>query len=253
DQHNKRWRYGLYLHAVLDTFSGCILWVQVWWMNSNPQLIFHYYLDMACKHQGIPLITQSDLGSENNAIANGHTLLHQWLDPGLVGVLQHQWMRGHANIKPEILWSKLQHFPKFVHNIAIVMDISSLTFHHLAIPLTQMNLNEWIYVHNTFRSRKDRKRVLPQGRLVHILNNPNCFMGACNFKVGVATSDLHFVEDLYAPKDHPVFELVPSWFEEEFNGHYLVLGSPPLTKASFWIMYHSLLHLFLTSPHQDEI
>ena len=57
---------------------------------------------------GIPLITQSDLGSENYGIANAHTSIRQHMDPGLKGTLQHLWMRGHNNIKPEIAWHQLR-------------------------------------------------------------------------------------------------------------------------------------------------
>jgi hypothetical protein len=34
----------------------------------------------------MPLVTQSDPGTENFGIANGHTMLHQWYDPSLQGV-----------------------------------------------------------------------------------------------------------------------------------------------------------------------
>ena len=54
---------------------------------------------------GIPLITQSDPGTENNGIANAHTLLRRRLDPSLLGTIQHRFMHIKKNIKPEILWS----------------------------------------------------------------------------------------------------------------------------------------------------
>ena len=56
----------------------------------------------------IPMITQSDPGSENYGIANGHTYLRQWHDPNLTGTLQHRWMRQKKNVVPEIRWSQLQ-------------------------------------------------------------------------------------------------------------------------------------------------
>ena len=57
---------------------------------------------------GVPLITQSDPGSENYGIANAQTFIRHRLDPSLEGTLQHRWMRSKMNIKPEILWSVLQ-------------------------------------------------------------------------------------------------------------------------------------------------
>lgn len=56
----------------------------------------------------VPLITQSDPGSENFAVANAQTMIRHRLDPALNGTLQHRWMRKHQNIKPEIMWSVLR-------------------------------------------------------------------------------------------------------------------------------------------------
>ena len=56
----------------------------------------------------IPLITQSDPGSENYGIANAHTMLRHLHDPGLAGTVQHRWMRSKKNVKPEITWSQLR-------------------------------------------------------------------------------------------------------------------------------------------------
>jgi len=56
----------------------------------------------------MPLVTQSDPGTENFGIANAHTLLRQWHDPALQGTLQHRWMRTKKNVMPEITWSQLR-------------------------------------------------------------------------------------------------------------------------------------------------
>ena len=55
----------------------------------------------------MPLITQSDLGSENYGIANAQSVLCQWNDPLLKGTVQHQWMCHKKNVMPEIAWSQL--------------------------------------------------------------------------------------------------------------------------------------------------
>lgn len=60
------------------------------------------------RETGVPLITQSDPGSENYGIANCHTIIRQRLDPDLEGTLQHRWMRNKTNIKPEAFWSQLR-------------------------------------------------------------------------------------------------------------------------------------------------
>jgi hypothetical protein len=53
----------------------------------------------------VPLVTQSNPGSENYGVANAHTMIRHRLDPSLSDTLQHRWMRKKQNIKPEINWS----------------------------------------------------------------------------------------------------------------------------------------------------
>lgn len=128
DQHDKWKRFCLWLHVGLDPYSGRIVWMRIWWTNRNPKLVTSYYL-AACRHAGgtpslptfpefifetdqitgIPLITQSDLGSENYGIANCHTVTRQRLDPTLEGTMQHRWMHKKTmNVKPEALWSQMR-------------------------------------------------------------------------------------------------------------------------------------------------
>lgn len=57
---------------------------------------------------GIPLVTQSDPGTENNGVANCHTNTRQMLNPTLEGTIQHRWKHNKANVKPEITWSLLR-------------------------------------------------------------------------------------------------------------------------------------------------
>ncbi|KAG2078334.1 hypothetical protein BDR04DRAFT_1124232 [Suillus decipiens] len=109
NQHDKWLRYGLGLHTGIEPFSGRIMWMRVWHSNRNPQLILSYYLDTLDMLGYMPMVTQSDPGSENFGIANAHTMLRQWHDPALQGTLQHHWMRNKKNVTPEIMWSQLQH------------------------------------------------------------------------------------------------------------------------------------------------
>lgn len=45
DQHDKwKYQFGLCLHVGLDPFSGYVKWLRIWWNNSNPRLIFSYYI-----------------------------------------------------------------------------------------------------------------------------------------------------------------------------------------------------------------
>lgn len=133
DQHDKWKRFGLALHTGIDPFAGRIQWMKVWWTNKNPKLILSYYLEfigslgrelvfkfviVALPRNlsfsnfmlliDMPLVTQSDPGSENYGIANAHTALRHWHDPNLAGTLQHRWMRDKKNVMPEITWSQLR-------------------------------------------------------------------------------------------------------------------------------------------------
>jgi hypothetical protein len=55
----------------------------------------------------VPMVTQSDPGTENMGVANTQTMLRQMHDAALQGFVQHRWMRLKKNIMPEIAWSQL--------------------------------------------------------------------------------------------------------------------------------------------------
>ncbi|KAI6040469.1 hypothetical protein EDC04DRAFT_1487938 [Pisolithus marmoratus] len=92
----------------VEPFSGRLLWIRVWHSNQNLQLILSYYLDTVKELGFIPMITQSDPGTENFGIANVQTMLQQMHDPTLEGFIQHWWMCTKKNIAPEIAWSQLR-------------------------------------------------------------------------------------------------------------------------------------------------
>lgn len=54
------------------------------------------------------MLTRSDHGTENYHIAYAQTSIHQELDLALTGTLQHKWMCGHTNIKPDRPWGRLR-------------------------------------------------------------------------------------------------------------------------------------------------
>lgn len=46
DQHDKwKYKFGLCFHVCVDPFSGYLLWLKIWWNNSNPMLVFSFYAD----------------------------------------------------------------------------------------------------------------------------------------------------------------------------------------------------------------
>ncbi len=52
DQHDKMKRFGLRLHICVEPFTGKIIWLVVYWTNSNPRYITRQYLQ-AVKQYGM--------------------------------------------------------------------------------------------------------------------------------------------------------------------------------------------------------
>lgn len=45
DQHDKWKKFQLFLHVGVEPHSGLILWLKIWWTNSNPKLICSWFLE----------------------------------------------------------------------------------------------------------------------------------------------------------------------------------------------------------------
>jgi len=160
------------------------------------------------------MVTQSDPGSENYGIANGHTMLRQWHDPALQGSLQHRWMRSKKNVMPEITWSQMRR--RFMPGFETLLDrgVTSgwydtnntlqlcvrfvlvvhpymganlefkfrMIFHWVFIPWLQRELDayqDWV---NNTRKRRDQNKILPHGAPNIIYQSPENF-GVLDFKV----------------------------------------------------------------------
>lgn len=125
DQHDKWKRLGLRIHLCTEAFVGKLMWLVVWWTNSNPTFIAGQYFKAIDSNGGrytlfsvgtnpdigtgyLPCVTQSDLGTENYGVAYAHTTMRHHLDETLAGTLQHNWLGGHRNVKPEAEWSMLR-------------------------------------------------------------------------------------------------------------------------------------------------
>ena len=57
DQHNKLQRFGLRLHLGIEPFTGFLLWLIVWWTNSDLKLIAGEYFQAARKYGGKCLLS----------------------------------------------------------------------------------------------------------------------------------------------------------------------------------------------------
>ena len=169
---------------------------------------------------GIPLVTQSDPGSENFGVANALTSARHHLDPSLADTLQHQWMRKHQNIKPESHWSILRAdwAPGFENLLDIgvqngwydignpleayviffsIMYLSHvfsinfrLLFRWLAIPWLQRELDAWVYQRNMTARRANRHKILPHGIPELIRQQPHRY-DSIDFKVHCAVPFLY--------------------------------------------------------------
>ncbi|KAG1829470.1 hypothetical protein EV424DRAFT_1470731 [Suillus variegatus] len=239
DQHDKWLRFGLGLHTGIEPFSGRIMWIRVWHSNRNPQLILTYYLNTIEKLGHIPMITQSDPGSENYGIANAHTMLRQMYDSSLHGTLQHRWMRTKKNVMPEIAWSQLRR--RFTPGFESLLDEGVvMVFRWVFIPWLQCELDRYQDRVNNTAKRRDHNKVLPHGVPNLIYDSPEDF-GAMDFKVTVDQDGIDHVRHTYIKSDHPVFDLVPQPLDQYIQHHYDDLGRPPVTRQSAWRIYLDLL------------
>ncbi|KAG1780114.1 hypothetical protein EV702DRAFT_1043464 [Suillus placidus] len=236
DRHNRWLRFGLALHTGIEPFTGRIMWMRVWHSNQNPQLILTYYLD-TIQELDMPMVTQSDPGSENFGIANAHTMLRQWHDPTLQGTLQHRWMRTKKNVMPEITWSQLWRHSRLRELLrqwsTLCNDGCSLIFRWIFIPWLQCELDGYKDRINNTAKRHDRNKVLPHGVPNLIYDSPDDF-GALDFKIILEPGAINHVRNLYVDPNHAVFELVPQDFGDFMQQCYDELGRPIVDCRSAW-------------------
>ncbi|KAF8462338.1 hypothetical protein JB92DRAFT_2547437, partial [Gautieria morchelliformis] len=254
DQHDKWKQFNLWLHTGIEPYSGLILWMKVWWTNKNPCLIFHYCLEQASRIGRIPMVMQSDPGSENYGVANAHMALRHILDPSLEGTRQHLWMRKHNNIKPEISWSQLRR--RFTPGFEDLLEqgvqsglydpdnrLDALVFHWLFIPWLQAELDAWKETHNTAPKRADKNKILPHGRPQVIFEAPHMY-DSMAFKISHANLTQDAIEDIwayYAPSQDPVFHLIPPDFEPLVQQVYIRMGSLRIEHDSIWEIYANMV------------
>ncbi|KAG1778947.1 hypothetical protein EV702DRAFT_1186286 [Suillus placidus] len=266
DQHDKWLQFGLALHTGIEPFSGRIMWMRIWHSNKNPQLILFYYLDTLTELGHMPLVTQSDLGTENFGIANAHTLLRQWHDPALQGTLQHRWMRTKKN-------SQLRR--RFTPGFENLLDtgvsegwydatntLQIMVFRWVFIPWLQMELNAYKDRVNNTAKRRDRNKVLPHGIPDMIYNSPEDF-GALDFKINIESDAIDHIRCVYINPSHAVFDLVPLTLGHHLTSCYAHLGCPVITRDSAWRVYLDLLNAIqlsddlpaeiITATHDDEL
>ncbi|KAF5377194.1 hypothetical protein D9615_006459 [Tricholomella constricta] len=258
DQHDKWQRFGLWMHCSIDPYPGRVAWLKIWWCNRNTRLINSYYIAAGRSVGGIPLITQSDRGRENNGVANMHTSLRHRLDPSLSDTLQHRWCIDKKNIKPEALWSQLrrQFTPGFEKRLDEGLNngwydpnnpIEKLLFRWLAIPWLQAELDAWTLRYNSSSRRADKHKILPQG-IPDLIHEKPGHSGSKNFMVVVSPELFDEIKKEWAPPNDPVFRLVPSTFDNQASALYAAIGHPTVSSSTFWPVYQEMLDAFHALP-----
>ncbi|KAJ7200378.1 hypothetical protein GGX14DRAFT_660301 [Mycena pura] len=264
DQHDKwKYKFGLGLHIGVDPFSGKIVWLKVWWTNSNPRLILGYHLDTVEELEYMPMVSQSDPGNENFGLANGQTLLRHYHDPNLIGTLQHRWMNRKKNVMPEIAWSQLRR--RWSPGFENILDrgvtngwyntdnlLESLIFRWVFIPWLQLELDQYRNRINDTKKRADRNKILPHGPPNHIQEFPENY-GVLDFKIAVNREHIETVRQMYAPRDHEVFQLVPADFAQLAWSLHEQLGQPSVTRDNVWNIYNNLYSGFRAIMRMNDL
>jgi hypothetical protein len=65
-----------------------------------------------------------------------------------------------------------------------------------------------------------------------------------HLQIHVEPAAIKIVRDLYAPPDHPVFQLVPPTFDQLAKEFYQTMGQPVVTRGNVWDVYLALLNHF---------
>ncbi|KAF6745674.1 hypothetical protein DFP72DRAFT_1091181 [Ephemerocybe angulata] len=215
-----------------DPFSGYLLWLRVWWNNSNPIVVCRYYLDTVKSLGYVPLLTQSDPGTENTRVANAQSYMRQLLDPLLDGI-QHVWKRNKMNIKAEIEWSLFRRkwspgFENLFDEGIMEGNLIRLVFRFFA------ELDHYRHRVNNTRKRKNAHKLTPHGRAEDIHFRPNDF-DARDFKC------IQQAEDAFIEPGHRVLRLVPESFQQVADAIFEAMGSPEVSMGTFWDLYLEML------------
>ncbi|THV07012.1 hypothetical protein K435DRAFT_569504, partial [Dendrothele bispora CBS 962.96] len=108
----------------------------------------------------------------------------------------------------------------------------SNVFKWVFIPWFQAELDVYVDSIDTAKRQAQTHKILPHGPPDDIDENAHRY-NALNFKVSFFL-DLIEAERLYAPPDHPVFELVSPEFDYWARSYYIQFGSPTVTGDNVW-------------------
>ncbi|KAJ8481657.1 hypothetical protein ONZ45_g15236 [Pleurotus djamor] len=172
-------------------------------------------------------------------------------------------MKEKKNVYPEISWSQLRR--RFTPGFEDILDhgvqegwydigdtVHKLTFRWLFTPWLQVELDAYRSRINNSKKRRDKNKILPHGVPDHMSEFPELY-GALDFKVTVEQAAIERARELYAPRDHPVFQLVPQSFEAIIVTGYESLGSPTITRKNIWSVYRTLVdYVYAVQDAEDH-
>ncbi|QRV83586.1 hypothetical protein RhiJN_11602 [Ceratobasidium sp. AG-Ba] len=246
NQHDKFQVWGLWLHVCVDAYSGYVVWLRVWWTNSNPRLICSYYLDAveSSSPPAVPLLTQSDAGSENYHVADAQTTLRQMTDPSLQGSRQHGVSQKHGNIKSEQFWSGMSERASSGLKQFLQLGIEDESYDS-TVPLLVAR-------------RANVKSILPHDAPIRIYEQPEKYGGKdYKARVQVSSRAVTLVRQMYADPSDSVFQLLHPGFQDHAEKFYAEARGEPLTRENGWYYYHKIVegfrHLELGRVLQEEI
>ncbi|THU87531.1 hypothetical protein K435DRAFT_593318, partial [Dendrothele bispora CBS 962.96] len=118
-------------------------------------------------------------------------------------------------------------------------------FKWVFIPWFQAELDVYVDLINTTKRRAQTHKILPHGSPDDIDENAHRY-NALNFKIPIDPNADYIkeAERLYAPPDHPVFELVSLEFHYWARSYYIQIGSPTVTGDNVWNVYEEILNKF---------
>ncbi|KAK6984175.1 hypothetical protein R3P38DRAFT_357729 [Favolaschia claudopus] len=131
-------------------------------------------------------------------------------------------MREKKNVPPEICWRQLRH--RFTVSLKKELDAYRER------------------VNNT-KKRADRNKVLPIGVPNDMFEHPEDY-GVLDFKIKVRKENIDRVREIWAPRDHEVFQLVPPSFAVIIARMYEEINKPEITRQNCWDVYLALLAKF---------
>jgi len=106
DSYDKLKPYGLCINGCIDGFSRKLLWLNVYYSNSDPQVIGSYYMEAIRRLNGCPLIVRTDPGTENACIRDFQKFLRRDNDPE--GHFVYLSGSSTANQRIEAFWGQLR-------------------------------------------------------------------------------------------------------------------------------------------------